>query len=87
MKITFNGNCVEARDGISVYDAAAEAGVIDRSVIAADVSVTSRLRRTAFSVLSLCDMYCVSWAFLLNFPSPMGEVENFGEFTSHKIFG
>ncbi len=38
MKITFNGNCVEARDGISVYDAAAEAGVIDRSVIAAEVN-------------------------------------------------
>ena len=38
MKITFNGNCVEARDGVSVYDAAAEAGVIDRSVIAAEVN-------------------------------------------------
>ncbi len=38
MKITFNGNRVEARDGVSVYDAAAEAGVIDRSVIAAEVN-------------------------------------------------
>ena len=38
MKIIFNGNCVEAKDGVSVYDAAAEAGVIDRSVIAAEVN-------------------------------------------------
>ena len=38
MKITFNGNTVDAKDGVSVYDAAAEAGIIDRSVIAAEVN-------------------------------------------------
>ena len=38
MKITFNGSTVDAKDGVSIYDAAAEAGVIDRSVIAAEVN-------------------------------------------------
>ena len=38
MKIIFNDKTVEAKDGVSVYDAAAEAGVIDRSVIAAEVN-------------------------------------------------
>ncbi len=38
MKIIFNGNIVDAKDGVSVYDAAAEAGIIDRSVIAAEVN-------------------------------------------------
>ena len=38
MKITFNGKVADARDGISVYDAAAEAELIDRSVIAAEVN-------------------------------------------------
>ena len=37
MKIIFNDKTVEAKDGVSVYDAAAEAGVIDRSVIAAEI--------------------------------------------------
>ena len=38
MKILFNGQTVDAADGVSVYDAAAEAGVINRSVIAAEVN-------------------------------------------------
>ena len=38
MKILFNGQTVDAADGVSVYDAAAEAGVINRSVIAAEVT-------------------------------------------------
>ena len=38
MKILFNGQAVDAADGVSVYDAAAEAGVINRSVIAAEVN-------------------------------------------------
>ena len=38
MKIIFNDKTVDAKDGVSVYDAAAEAGVIDRSVIAAEVN-------------------------------------------------
>ena len=37
MKILFGDKIVEAKDGVSIYDAAAEAGVIDRSVIAAEV--------------------------------------------------
>ena len=37
MKIIFNDKTVEAKDGVSVYDAATEAGVIDRSVIAAEI--------------------------------------------------
>ena len=37
MKILFGDKTVEAKDGVSIYDAAAEAGVIDRSVIAAEV--------------------------------------------------
>ena len=38
MKIIFNEKTVEAKDGVSIYDAAAEAGVIERSVIAAEVN-------------------------------------------------
>ncbi len=38
MKVIINDKSVEVSDGVSVYDAAAEAGLIDRSVIAAEVN-------------------------------------------------
>ena len=38
MKINFGEKTVDVSAGISVYDAAAEAGIIDRSVIAAEVN-------------------------------------------------